>query len=115
MKNIYLNISMLFFIGAFLAVSCSEPGPKNESDITTTAPDLNSVTTDLPKHEGYKTFYSNCVVCHSDRYIVNQPDFSEKQWTALVTKMQKTFGAPVTDSSAKIIIQYLVSIKGTGA
>jgi uncharacterized protein (DUF697 family) len=37
---------------------------------------------------------------------------SEKQWTAIVTKMQKTFGAPVPDSSIKEIVQYLVTIKG---
>ena len=115
MKNISLNISLLFFLCAFLSISCGQEGPKTESGIAVTAPDLINVTSDLPKIEGYKTFYSNCAVCHSERYIVNQPNFSEKQWTGLVTKMQKTFGAPLTDSSAKIIIQYLVAIKGTGA
>ena len=114
MKNLPLNISMLFFLCVFLAISCSEAVPNKEATVTTKAPDLNSVTTELPKIEGYKTFYSNCVVCHSDRYIVDQPNFPEKTWTTLVTKMQKTFGAPVTDSSAKVIIQYLVAIKGTG-
>jgi len=33
---------------------------------------------------------------------------------AIVTKMQKSFGAPVADSSVKEIVQYLVSIKGKG-
>jgi len=43
-----------------------------------------------------------------------QPDLPEKTWMAIVTKMQKSFGAPVPDSSVKEIVEYLVSIKGKG-
>jgi mono/diheme cytochrome c family protein len=97
-----------------LAASCSEPATKTEVPVTAIAPDLKEVTLNLPKVEGYQTFMANCGICHSPRYIQDQPKLPAKTWEAIVTKMQKTFGAPVSDSSAKIIVQYLVAIKGKG-
>ena len=112
MKNFKLKISTLFFLCACFAMSCSEQSTKTEPSVAATAPDLKHITTELPKAPGSRTFNVNCVICHSARMVQNQPDFPEKTWTAIVTKMQKTFGAPVSDSAAKIIIQYLVAIKG---
>ena len=111
MKN-KLKISVLFFLSALLAFSCSEPAKKTEPPIATTVPDLKQVSITLPTAPGSQTFNANCVICHSASLVANQPDFPEKTWTAIVTKMQKTFGAPVSDSAAKIIIQYLVTVKG---
>lgn len=114
MKNTLLKISALFFLCGYFAISCGENNVKKEPVVAaaTTAPDLNNVTVELPKAPGSKTFNMNCVICHSASYIQNQPNMSEKQWTAIVTKMQKTFGAPVPDSSINEIVQYLVAIKG---
>ena len=112
MKNIKMRISLLFFLSALLVVSCSESAKKTEQPIATTAPDLQHVSVTLPTAPGSQTFNANCVICHSAALVANQPDFPEKTWTAIVTKMQKTFGAPVSDSAAKIIIQYLVTVKG---
>ena len=114
MKNSLLIISAIFFLCSYLAISCGEANVKKEPTVTmaTTAPDLDNVMVVLPKAPGSKTFNMNCVICHSASYIQNQPNLSEKAWTAIVTKMQKTFGAPVPDSSIKEIVQYLVTIKG---
>lgn len=115
MKRISIKIIALYFLCACLAASCSEPTGKKEIPVAaTTAPDLKEVTLNLPKTEGYQTFMANCGICHSPRYVQDQPDLPAKTWEAIVTKMQKTFGAPVSDSSAKIIVQYLVAIKGKG-
>lgn len=112
MKNIRLNISFLFVLCAFFMVSCSEPETKTAQPVAATAPDLKSVITKLPEAPGSQTFNTNCVICHSARMVEIQPNLPEKTWTAIVTKMQKTYGAPVSDSAAKIIVQYLVTIKG---
>ena len=114
MKNWKIKAGMVSFLCACLAISCSDPGANMKEPVTvaTEAPNLNHVTTNLPKAEGYQTFMANCGICHSPRYVQDQPDLPAKTWTAIVTKMQKTFGAPVSDSSAKIIIDYLVAIKG---
>lgn len=112
MKITRLKIITLFFLGAFYFLSCSEAINKNDNSIVATPIDLNSVTTNLPEAPGYASFQNNCVSCHSARYIQMQPDFPEETWRAIVKKMQKSFGAPVSDSSAKEIVQYLVAIKG---
>ena len=81
--------------------------------IATTVPaNLNAIETILPDAPGYTSFKMNCMSCHSARYIKMQPNLPEKAWTAIVTKMQKSFGAPFSDSSAREIVQYLVAIKG---
>lgn len=49
----------------------------------------------------------NCVLCHSTDYIVMQPRGDAKQWGAVVTKMITIFGAPVNDTDAQTIKDYL--------
>lgn len=112
MKYQGLKTSFLFYCCACFIISCNDSSMRTEHSVASEAPDLNNVKTHLPEAPGYKVYYSNCLVCHSDRYVLDQPDMPPKSWTAIVTKMQKTFGAPVADSSAEKIIQYLVAIKG---
>ena len=114
MQNTLLKISALFFLCGYFAISCGESNMKKDPplSIANTVTDLNDVTIELPKAPGSGTFNRYCVVCHSASYVQNQPNLNEKGWTAIVTKMQKTFGAPVPDSSIKEIVQYLVTIKG---
>src|SRR5689334_14341192 len=62
--------------------------------------------------EGEELFKANCITCHTLRYIEMQPDFPRKTWEKITDKMIKNFGAPIPDSSAKKIVDYLVEIKG---
>jgi cytochrome c1 len=96
----------------FLLIACNELDKKPLTPKTHEPGDLNAFITELPDAPGYETFKTNCTSCHSARYIQMQPELPEKTWSAIVAKMQKSFGAPVADSSAKQIVQYLVSIKG---
>jgi mono/diheme cytochrome c family protein len=68
----------------------------------------------LPGGPGQPMALSACVLCHTPRYITMQPPFPRKTWVAEVDKMRKTFGAPLTDEQAGQIVEYLVSIRGTG-
>lgn len=112
MKNIQIRTCIIIFLSTCIMFSCNGPGPKAENTLASVAPDLNSVETKLPDEPGHQVFIMNCIVCHSARMVENQPDFPENTWASIVTKMQKTYGAPVSDSAAKEIVQYLVSIKG---
>ena len=104
-RESFCVVIILFFVG------CTNS--THEAEVPTiAATDLNAIVTELPNAPGYETFKTNCTSCHSARYIQMQPEFPEKTWTTIVTKMQKSFGAPVTDSSAKEIVKYLVAIKG---
>lgn len=104
---------ILFVIAFFInIVACNEISNKPVTIADNGATDLNAIQTILPDVPGYTSVKMNCLSCHSARYIQMQPDLSEKTWTAIVAKMQKSFGAPIADSSAREIVQYLTAIKG---
>ena len=76
--------------------------------------ELPKIDQPMPPGEGSQTLATGCIICHSNRYITMQPPLSKTAWTALVTKMRKTFGAPLNDQQADDAIKYLVSIRGNG-
>lgn len=106
------SIYICFFI-VFALVACT-----NNNEVAQQQPavagntNLNAFVTELPEAPGYQAFKMNCTSCHSARYVQMQPDLPEKTWSTLVTKMQKTFGAPIADSTAQEIVKYLTTIKG---
>ena len=67
---------------------------------------------DLPPGPGQDVFATQCVICHSPRYVINQPAFPRKTWTAEVHKMVKGYGAPIGPEQEKEIVNYLVSWHG---
>jgi mono/diheme cytochrome c family protein len=99
--------------------STSEPAKPNPAVVESTAQNKDIHSIDLPHDEpsfppgaGRELFMSRCTVCHSLRYITMQPDFPEKTWVKEVDKMQKTWGAHITDAEAKEIVAYLMLVKG---
>ena len=68
---------------------------------------------ELKPGEGAEVVKQNCAACHSLDYIeMNSAFLDQKGWQAEVTKMVKTFGAPVTEQDQAKIIAYLVAIYG---
>lgn len=56
---------------------------------------------------------ANCASCHSLDYIQgNSPFMNRGVWDAEVTKMIKTYGAPIADADAKEIVDYLAKNYG---
>jgi hypothetical protein len=54
----------------------------------------------------------NCTGCHSADYISTQPrgpKFGQDFWRAEVTKMIKSYGAPVPDADIPKIVEYLAA------
>ena len=74
--------------------------------------DLPGETAHLKPGPGMDTTRRNCMICHSVDYIYMQPPLSKDQWTALVMKMKKVFGAPVPDNEVDTIVNYLLSQNG---
>ncbi len=61
-----------------------------------------------PNAPGYALALQKCSICHSADYIEYQPPgMTEAQWVAEVGKMQKAYGAPITDDEVKLIGAYL--------
>ena len=78
------------------------------ADKTITMPSDNAYAR-LAPGGGVDVTQRQCIACHSTDYIVMQPRGGEKQWSAVVTKMVKVFGAPVSDEDAKTIVEYLTT------
>ena len=66
----------------------------------------------LPQLRGHDAFVSNCVICHTPRYISSQPNFERSVWTAVVNKMINVYGAPIAASDVPAIVNYLVAWNG---
>jgi mono/diheme cytochrome c family protein len=62
----------------------------------------------LKKGPGLDKVESNCQACHTLAYIpMNSPFLNGAGWDAEVTKMIKAYGAPIDDTDAKAIADYL--------
>jgi hypothetical protein len=66
-----------------------------------------SLPPELAAGEGRIEVQSFCMTCHSTRYITMQPVLPAATWDAEVTKMIKTYGAPIPEDAAKKITAYL--------
>jgi len=62
---------------------------------------------------GYKIAAQKCGICHSADYInLQPPQMSLMQWTAEMTKMQHSYGAPINDAEITLLGIYLASTYG---
>lgn len=108
----FIVVTLPLFAAIFLCEACNDESKKMKETVSSEPANLNAIITELPEAPGQEAFKEHCISCHSARYVQMQPELSEKSWTAVVTKMQKAFGAPVSDSTAKEIVRYLSAIKG---
>ncbi len=83
-------------VAAFLALAVAAPALAEEKPIA------------LKNAPGRDVVENNCGACHSLDYIrMNSPFLDAAKWQAEVTKMIKTFGAPISDDDARKIMDYL--------
>jgi len=62
----------------------------------------------LKEGPGRDKVEANCTQCHSLDYILgNSPFMTRQVWDAEVTKMINAFGAPISESDAREIAEYL--------
>jgi cytochrome c5 len=62
---------------------------------------------------GQDVFLANCINCHSARYVLTQPRFSRKVWTAEVAKMVTAYKASIPPAQQAQIVDYLVAGYGS--
>jgi mono/diheme cytochrome c family protein len=69
---------------------------------------------ELKPGAGREAVEDNCGACHSLDYIpMNSPFLNAAGWNAEVTKMIKAFGAPINETDAKSIANYLAKNYGS--
>jgi mono/diheme cytochrome c family protein len=66
----------------------------------------------LPPGPGRTEFATNCIICHSPRYVSMQPRFPRKVWKAEVKKMVDAYKAPISERDQAQIVDYLVAAFG---
>jgi hypothetical protein len=67
----------------------------------------------FPDHgPGTEAINNNCLACHSDDMVLNQPAMIRAQWTAEVDKMRTAYKAPIDPADVAAIVDYLVAIRG---
>ncbi len=106
---------LFIYLFVLLIASCTEnknTEPTPNPIANSTAKDIHEVEIYVGHAKGEELFKANCLTCHSLRYIQMQPAFPRKTWEKIVDKMIKNFGAPIPDSSSKVIVNYLVTVKG---
>ena len=68
----------------------------------------------LKEAPGQTVVENYCGACHSLDYIpINSPFMNRQAWTAEVNKMINAFGAPIPQSDAAAIVDYLATNYGT--
>jgi sulfite dehydrogenase (cytochrome) subunit B len=61
---------------------------------------------------GVEIVQNNCTACHSSDYVATQPRAVKSKkdfWQAEVTKMIKTYGAPIDEGDVGKIVDYLAA------
>jgi len=101
---------LLAACGVLLGCSSQSASPPSPTLHTLRLPSEDVTLPDLP---GRSKVTSACAVCHTPRYVLDQPPLPRKTWEAEVEKMRKTYGAPVADEDVAAIVDYLVAIRGS--
>ncbi len=107
MRGVRLAIACLM---AGLTVGALAPVALAQERTITLPADSDYGTLTLGPHR--ELAQTQCQFCHSTDYIVMQPRGDAKQWDAVVTKMVKVFGAPLSDVDARAIVEYLAAAYG---
>jgi hypothetical protein len=66
--------------------------------------------TELKSGAGHDLTVGRCIICHSLQYIpANAPAMNRSGWQKSIQKMRERFGAPISDSEAQQILDYLAA------
>jgi sulfite dehydrogenase (cytochrome) subunit B len=94
-----------------IALSANTTPPQGKTTIAL-PPDTGPTFKPGPGVEAAQRY---CTICHSPAYVAIQPPFTAAQWTAEVTKMQKTYGAPIPPDAVATLVEYLSAAYGEPA
>lgn len=110
------SIILLFTLALAFGVWAADPKPSpvTPAKVEGTVHSINVPygSFELPAGLNVDVYLANCVSCHTSRYVTNQPNFPRKVWEAEVTKMVKMYGAPIDEEKQKLIVDYLMTVRG---
>ncbi len=108
-RLVFLLVALGVAIGAVAAAATTRADTPSSGTLTITLP---PPAMEFKPGPNAALAQAKCLVCHSADYVYMQPPLTRKQWSAEVTKMQKTFGAPISDEDVAPLVDYLMSQNG---
>jgi hypothetical protein len=66
----------------------------------------------IPDGPNWPQFQAYCRLCHSPRMVLTQPRMSQEKWAGVVSKMVKTYGAPIPSDQEPALVEYLTAVRG---
>jgi mono/diheme cytochrome c family protein len=102
MKALILPLALLLLTG------CDAAPKVVFQDAGITLPDDPN---DLPDAAGKQVVLEHCSACHSPSMMLQQPRVPREKWEATVAKMVKVYKAPVDDTAAAQIVDYMVAVQ----
>ena len=72
------------------------------------------ISYDIKMGKGFEAIQTNCLMCHSFGYIINQGPQSREFWHKKVVKMIVHFKAPINKEAEKATTDYLFEHYGNG-
>jgi mono/diheme cytochrome c family protein len=104
---VLIVIPALLALGIVIALRAHDAGVAPGGGFDTSRPILGAVRTPLPEGNGREVAERACLSCHSTD-LLRQQRLTEKQWTAVLTKMAG-WGAELADSDRAVLLPYLMS------
>jgi hypothetical protein len=107
--------ALAILVAALPAATPADTSPPAES--VTSRGMVHSITLPdaapaIPEGPNRAQFQAYCRLCHSPRLPLTQPRLTQDKWAAIVTKMVKTYGAPIPPDQEPAIVAYLVAVRG---
>lgn len=110
---------VLIFVSVVIGAGVARP---QQSSPTTSVPAPGAASVkhivlpefppDIPAGPHVDIFANNCLICHTARYVLMQPNFSKTVWQNEVKKMVQAYGATISERDEALIVEYLVAIRG---
>ncbi|MDF1883505.1 sulfite:cytochrome C oxidoreductase subunit B [Sulfurimonas sp. SAG-AH-194-C21] len=72
------------------------------------------ISYEIKMGKGFDAVQSNCLMCHSFGYIINQGPQSREFWAKKTDKMITHFKAPMTKEDIDTVVAYLFEHYGNG-
>lgn len=70
---------------------------------------------ELPVGPHRDEFQASCLICHSARLPLNQPQFGREKWAEIVHKMAAVYGAPLNADDEARVVEYLLAARPPGS
>lgn len=104
-----LAISVTSYAGPSAQAPAGAPKDQPDQMERIKLPDYSAPALKGPNLQVYE---NNCLICHSARYVITQPDFSRSTWEKEVKKMVDAYGANISAADQLKIVDYLVAVRG---